>query len=720
MNSPANSRTERLKDEYPVNGFLDNLVDYLQSHLTLVVDYAEKYGINIPVSEDSVANDSLQNGDAHDGHDELAALLQSATAKLSDGIDVEASGESLSDSLGLGKLIQESLQSQSFPVKEEGAETSGGGAGLLESGGLASLIASKLTDFDHFTSASTLTATEGQQQHHGLPQVTNGKSLQVPSPRSQHLTVPCQGSMQSPYLAQYNNHVAQTPYYSYGQVQQQQAPPADGSSLPPNQSFPTSVLYERARQAAVAKSSSAARREGIHSTRRAWTSDEEKALMMGLDMVKGPHWSQILSLFGANGSISDILKDRTQVQLKDKARNLKLFFLKTNSEMPYYLQCVTGELKTRAPGQAARKEAEEKARQNSEEEQARLQGILTLAGGLQHTHQHQPVNHHTASSPVPGQGQGTPAYARPAPTTIQATGPSAARGMVTPAASHTALTSGAPSMLARAASMQNYAANMATAAPRTPSISTGTAPTPNVSTGAPVTPNVGAGGGAGVAYSSTSIPPVTTTAVTTPASSPIKVKSEPQDHPVLIQPRPASQPSRPAEPVGTANTHQQPQIAASRPSQQIKAAQAVPQPLIQLTFPPDPPPPAPTPAPELPRPAEPAKPPPPPPFPTPVQQSAQGANLTYPSISTMQPTANHHHSGELAQLANYQPPQNHSPQQQPEHHQQDSLVSGTNGQQQPHDPHETHEHRLNHDSEPNSDMTLMQTLQAALAAAPSG
>lgn len=153
--------------------------------------------------------------------------------------------------------------------------------------------------------------------------------------------------------------------------------------LPPNQSDSTPALYERARQAAAARSSTHARREGSHSTRRPWSPEEEKALMMGLDMVKGPHWSQILSLFGPNGSISQILADRTQVQLKDKARNLKLFFLKTNSEMPYYLQCVTGELKTRAPTQAARKEAEEKARMNSEEHQAHMNGILTLAGGLQ-------------------------------------------------------------------------------------------------------------------------------------------------------------------------------------------------------------------------------------------------------------------------------------------------------------------------------------------------
>lgn len=152
---------------------------------------------------------------------------------------------------------------------------------------------------------------------------------------------------------------------------------------------------------------------------------------MGLDMVKGPHWSQILSLFGPNGSLSNILADRTQVQLKDKARNLKLFFLKTNSEMPYYLQCVTGELKTRAPTQAARKEAEEKARINSEEQQAHVNGILTLANGLQNngpsTHTpsatapprsatpSQPVSHPTSQPGTPRVSQQSIQTSAPAP-----------------------------------------------------------------------------------------------------------------------------------------------------------------------------------------------------------------------------------------------------------------------------------------------------------------
>ena len=82
--------------------------------------------------------------------------------------------------------------------------------------------------------------------------------------------------------------------------------------------------------------------------------------MDGLERVKGPHWSQILALYGAGGTISEILKDRNQVQLKDKARNLKLFFLKSGIEVPVYLQKVTGELKTRAPAQAAKLEARER------------------------------------------------------------------------------------------------------------------------------------------------------------------------------------------------------------------------------------------------------------------------------------------------------------------------------------------------------------------------
>ncbi|KZF19483.1 hypothetical protein L228DRAFT_251077 [Xylona heveae TC161] len=147
------------------------------------------------------------------------------------------------------------------------------------------------------------------------------------------------------------------------------------------QTAPTQVLYERARQAATAKASPNNRRAGLPSQRRPWTTEEENALMAGLDRVKGPHWSQILAMFGPGGTVNEVLKDRNQVQLKDKARNLKLFFLKSGIEVPYYLQFVTGELKTRAPAQAAKHEARERARLKGEEDRAHIEGVMALANG---------------------------------------------------------------------------------------------------------------------------------------------------------------------------------------------------------------------------------------------------------------------------------------------------------------------------------------------------
>lgn len=176
---------------------------------------------------------------------------------------------------------------------------------------------------------------------------------------------------------------------------------SDGSVPFPTQTQPTRVLYEKARQAAVAKSNPGnARRPGLPSQRRPWSTEEENALMAGLDAVKGPHWSQILALYGNKGTINEMLKDRNQVQLKDKARNLKLFFLKSGIEVPYYLQSVTGELKTRAPSQAARREQEERNRLGSEDERARFDGIMALSQALKQPQQSQPQTHHSPQEHV--------------------------------------------------------------------------------------------------------------------------------------------------------------------------------------------------------------------------------------------------------------------------------------------------------------------------------
>ena len=199
----------------------------------------------------------------------------------------------------------------------------------------------------------------------------------VPAPPPPHWTLTSYDQPQ-----QYKGNTPTQQWQGQGQMNMGQLHPSysDQSLIPyPTQSAPTSVLYERARQAATAKSSPNNRRTGHPSQRRPWTIEEENSLMAGLDRVKGPHWSQILAMFGPGGTINEILKDRNQVQLKDKARNLKLFFLKSGIEVPYYLQFVTGELKTRAPGQAAKNEAKGKGVSN--EDRAHVEGVMALAGG---------------------------------------------------------------------------------------------------------------------------------------------------------------------------------------------------------------------------------------------------------------------------------------------------------------------------------------------------
>lgn len=90
----------------------------------------------------------------------------------------------------------------------------------------------------------------------------------------------------------------------------------------------------------------------VSTIRQPWTKSEEDALLEGLGKVSGPHWSQILALYGRGGSVSEVLKDRNQVQLKDKARNLKLWYLKMGKEVPVALRGVTGELRKRGGARA--------------------------------------------------------------------------------------------------------------------------------------------------------------------------------------------------------------------------------------------------------------------------------------------------------------------------------------------------------------------------------
>jgi hypothetical protein len=138
------------------------------------------------------------------------------------------------------------------------------------------------------------------------------------------------------------------------------------SSQPNNQTTPPGSTHPGRQDSLPAAKLSGAQTTtsspSASSTRQPWTKPEEDALLAGLARVSGPHWSQILALYGRGGSVSEVLKDRNQVQLKDKARNLKLWYLKTGREVPECLRGVTGELRKRGGARArAALAAEEEA-----------------------------------------------------------------------------------------------------------------------------------------------------------------------------------------------------------------------------------------------------------------------------------------------------------------------------------------------------------------------
>ncbi|ODV91016.1 hypothetical protein CANCADRAFT_31808 [Tortispora caseinolytica NRRL Y-17796] len=80
-------------------------------------------------------------------------------------------------------------------------------------------------------------------------------------------------------------------------------------------------------------------------SRKHWTKEEEDVLVAAVIEVRGPHWSQILALHGPGGTKSEILKDRNQVQLKDKARNIKMSYLRNKAPLPPFFDAVTGDLR---------------------------------------------------------------------------------------------------------------------------------------------------------------------------------------------------------------------------------------------------------------------------------------------------------------------------------------------------------------------------------------
>ena len=74
----------------------------------------------------------------------------------------------------------------------------------------------------------------------------------------------------------------------------------------------------------------------IFSTSSRWTQAETIALEEGLRTL-GPRWKEIISLYGRNGTVSQILKDKSPGDLYDKAKSVRQEFVDSGREPPEYL-----------------------------------------------------------------------------------------------------------------------------------------------------------------------------------------------------------------------------------------------------------------------------------------------------------------------------------------------------------------------------------------------
>lgn len=83
-----------------------------------------------------------------------------------------------------------------------------------------------------------------------------------------------------------------------------------------------------------------------------WTQAETIALEEGLRSLKAPRWRELLSLYGRNGTISQVLKEKTPSDLYDKAKSVRQEFVDSGREPPEYLKPFSRSASSRRSGTA--------------------------------------------------------------------------------------------------------------------------------------------------------------------------------------------------------------------------------------------------------------------------------------------------------------------------------------------------------------------------------
>lgn len=116
--------SEHLRAQYPSGQFAEDLSNFLRSDLSMVVEYGDKYGVNIPLSQEDVVETKTNGVGEGLGHFDLASLVESAASNLVPTGFREPEREtfmadmpgSLDDGLDIGKLLEQSLSNHNVEI----------------------------------------------------------------------------------------------------------------------------------------------------------------------------------------------------------------------------------------------------------------------------------------------------------------------------------------------------------------------------------------------------------------------------------------------------------------------------------------------------------------------------------------------------------------------------------------------------------------------------
>jgi len=144
IQSETPEQRKALKEQYPMDGFRNELIKYLQENHNTILEWGESQGIELPIDEEAAIEDQLNDGALSSLAEAIARAEPTAVSGLSTAAGEMAQAQThgmdgaSSEALNLSKLIQDSLQREDAnQTAVPGAFDASALAALIQSQGLA-------------------------------------------------------------------------------------------------------------------------------------------------------------------------------------------------------------------------------------------------------------------------------------------------------------------------------------------------------------------------------------------------------------------------------------------------------------------------------------------------------------------------------------------------------------------------------------------------------